>query len=302
MSMVQYGLFPNCSNKCDFCLLKEREYLTKEQILHRINYIINNIPFIDWEDKFSDGISLLGGELYFTTDIDIQQAFLNLIDTIIEKILSKSKNPYCKYSTVTNGIYNPEFLFKVMDKFQNTVGLDKVDLNFSYDLKYRFHSEESRLLCLENIKKFNERYNSKISVQMILTQNLINLYNNKEFEFNDFISNTINNNRFFLLYPHKIRTGKVLNDFFFKRNDFLNFIIEINNRYPEMADNFFSSVINSSKFKYSGYLDRDTEDIHQQPVLEKEKATTLSECGHSILYQCYSDSDKCMLCDILEVY
>jgi pyruvate-formate lyase-activating enzyme len=89
---------------------------------------------------------------------------LLLIDDIIEKVLKVSPNPECKFSSVTNGIYDPIFLFKVIDKIVDAVGLTKVDLNFSYDLKYRYKSEEDRLRVLKNIKLFHERYNYLVGV------------------------------------------------------------------------------------------------------------------------------------------
>jgi len=52
---------------------------------------------------------------------------------------------------VTNGLYDPKFLYRVIDKIKDAVGIGMVDLNFSYDLKHRFDSEEKRLLCLKNI-------------------------------------------------------------------------------------------------------------------------------------------------------
>ena len=50
---------------------------------------------------------MLGGELYYISDVEIQKKFLELIDAIISKILKVSANPDCKYSTVTNGLYDP---------------------------------------------------------------------------------------------------------------------------------------------------------------------------------------------------
>lgn len=301
MSMVQFGMWSNCTNRCDFCLLKERDYISKEEQLHRIEYIIENINYIDWNGKFRNGISLLGGELYGIVDPDVQNKFLELIDTIIEKIIKKVNWEYCFYSTVTNGIYNPEFLFRVIDKFKDQGLLNHVDINFSYDLKYRFHSEESRKLCLENIKKYNDRYGKKVSVQMILTQHVINEYNAGRLEFNDFVKNVLNDNQLNLLYPHTVRTGKVLDDFFFNRKDFIKFILSIREKYPGMCNNFIQSVINSSKFKYAGYYDRKSNDVSQQPVLEDDKVVFNNDCGHSVLYQCYDDCDRCMLCDIEEL-
>ena len=80
------------------------------------------------------------------------------------------------------------------------------------------------------------------------------------------------------------------------------------NWYSIELENFIRSVINSSQFKYTGLWDRsDIEDwkstdidrIEQPPTLERKQI--LTECGHSQLYRCYADSDKCMLCDLLTV-
>ena len=98
-NMVQYTVLPNCTGDCDFCLRDERFFLTKGQILDNIELIKKNIPLIDWKDQFQYGISLLGGEIYYSRDIDYQEAFLDLIDVIIEKILKVSPNPNCKYSS-----------------------------------------------------------------------------------------------------------------------------------------------------------------------------------------------------------
>ena len=60
--------------------------------------------------------------------------------------------------------------------------------------------------------------------------------------------------------------------------------------------NVYLSTNASGIYKYTGRRDK-TSNISQQPVLSDGKEE-LSECGHSILYKCYSDSDKCMLCDV----
>ena len=174
--MCQFGVWPNCCNNCDFCLREARIPYSKERQIKTLEFINENINHIDWKYKYSYGISLLGGELYHIKDIDIQRSFLKLIDNIIDKILTVSKNPMCKYSTVTNGIYEPSFLYTVIDKIKNSVGMDKIDLNFSYDLKYRYKSEDDRKLVLKNINEFHERYDYAVGVQMILTQNLINMW------------------------------------------------------------------------------------------------------------------------------
>lgn len=296
-NMVQYGVWSNCCNACEFCLREDRIPYSRDKMLKQLDGIKRNINYVDWENKFSYGISLLGGELYYITDPELQDSFLELIDIIIEKVLKVSKNRDVKYSTVTNGLYDPTFLFKVIDKIRDAVGMDYVDVNFSYDLKYRYKSESDRLLCLDNIHKFRDRYDYRVGVQMILTQYVIDMVNNGELNLNELLETDLKGCFLSFLYPHKIRTGKVLTDFNFKRRDFLKFIVKLRETNPDIFKSFFDSTHNSATFKYTGYLSK-KDDYDEQPVLSDGKEIVNPICGHSILYQCYADSDKCMLCDL----
>ena len=42
-------------------------------------------------------------------------------------------------------------------------------------------------------------------------------------------------------------------------------------------------------------------ETNQPPILSDGKEV-LMDCGHSILYKCYADSDKCCLCDIQNIF
>lgn len=296
MSVVQYGIWPNCCNNCKFCLRLNRDILTKEQMITMVHGIRENIKHIDWEGKFSHGISLLGGEMYFIKDADLQNEVMKLIDDIIDHVLLVSKNPKCKYSTVTNGIYEPSFLFRVIDRIVERVGIDKVDVNFSYDIKYRFKDEHDRLLCLDNIHKFRDRYDYRVGVQMILTQYFIDAVKNGTFDMKEFINNTIKGCNLSFLYPHPIHTGYTLPDFNFKRKDLLDFVSYLSRNFTEAYLSFIASTHNSGIFKYTGWRWKN-QDLTQQPVLSDGKEV-LGECGHSTLYRCYSDSDKCLECDL----
>lgn len=301
-NMVQYTVLPNCTGNCDFCLRDERFFLTKGQILDNIELIRKNISLIDWKDQFQYGISLLGGEIYYMRDQDYQEAFLDLIDTIIEKVLKVSDNPECKYSSVTNGMYNPEFLFKVVDRIVEKVGIQKVDLNFSFDLKYRFKTKEQQQQVLDNINAFHNRYNYKVGVQMILTQYLIDMWKKGQFKTTEFIEKYIPSNMLCYLYPHPIRTGKELPDFFFKRKDFLDFILALKIEAPEIYRGFLQSTRNSAIFKYTGLIHKNTlHDYKEMPILSDGKEIINEKCGHSILYKCYSDCDRCMMCDLRQL-
>lgn len=300
-NMIQYSVWSNCCNACKFCLRADRIPFSKAKRLKILDMIKQNIGYMDFKDKFSNGISLLGGELYYIKDKDLQKSFLELIDVIIEKVLKVSPNKYCKYSTVTNGLYDPTFLYQVVDKIKDAVGLDKVDINFSYDLKYRFKTEKDRLLCLKNINDFHKRYDYRVGVQMIITQYLIDLWKDGKFDVNDFIEKNIPGNILTFLYPHPIKTGLKLPDFNFKRRDFLQFMRYLKNECYEIYFGFLQSTKNSCSFKYTGLKDRDEDDVKALPELSDGKEIINSKCGHSILYQCYTDSDKCMLCDLINL-
>ena len=242
---------------------------------------------------------MLGGELYFITDPELQEAFMELIDIIIEYVLKVSPNPHCKYSTVTNGIYNPAFLYRVIDRIVSEVGIEKVDVNFSYDLKYRFRKKSDAELVLKNINEFHNRYKYDVGVQMIMTQYVIDLWKKGEFDVNTFVEKNIPGNHLAFLYPHPIHTGYKLRDFNFKRKDFLEYIRYLQETNPMIYFSFLHSVKNSATFKATMLQDPDADPKTDHPHLTNGKEVPNPKCNHSVLYQCYADSDKCMLCDLL---
>lgn len=296
---VQYGVFPNCTGECDFCLRLDRRVLSLEKIILHVRNIRDNLDYIDWSGKFSHGISLLGGEIYGYRHPLYEEEFMLLIKDIINKVLKVSDNPRCRYSTVTNGIYKPDFLYRVCDEISKDCGTRVLDVNFSYDLKYRYKSEEKRLQAISNICGFRDRYNYRVGVQMILTQYVINSINSGQFSIGHFLKNIIPGCSLVFLYPHPINTGKILPDFFFKRRDFLNFMLYLEKNFPDIYGDTISSAYYSGTYKYGG-LHNKYGNNDQLPVLSDGKEI-LMECGHSKLYQCYSDSSKCMLCDLLEM-
>lgn len=296
---VQYGIMPNCTGDCDFCLRLDRKFRPLEVIIARIREIRDNLDVINWKGKFSHGVSLLGGEIYGYKNPIYEEEFMLLIHDIINKVLKVSPNPRCRYSTVTNGMYEPSFLYRVCDTIIDACGTKVLDVNFSYDLKYRYKTEEMRKLALSNIHGFRDRYNYRVGVQMILTQHVIDSVFNGQWDIQKFLDNTIPGCSFVFLYPHPINTGRVLPDFNFKRKDLLRFLLYLESEFPEVYGNTVSSTFHSGTYKYGG-LHNPYGPATQTPVLSDGKEV-ITSCGHSELYRCYSDSDKCLLCDIMEL-
>ena len=85
-NMVQYSVWSNCCNNCDFCLRRERIPYSREKQLLSLRSIRKNLDYVDWQNKFSDGISLLGGELYYIEDKELRYKF-SLCKYIMENTL-----------------------------------------------------------------------------------------------------------------------------------------------------------------------------------------------------------------------
>ena len=298
--MVQYCVWPNCTNRCDFCLLKQRPYFSKKEQIESLQAIRHNIKQIDWQQQFVYGISLLGGELFYVKDEDIVRELMSLVDDIIDVVI-KPCYETARFSFVSNALYEPTLLYRVVDRVVEQVGLDKIDANFSYDLKYRYQNVKAQKQVEQNINEFCERYNYCAGVQMIATQYLISMWMQGQFDPRTFIRDMFPKANLCLLYPHPVATGKVLDDFAFKRADFITFVKWLGENHRDVYINFTNSIKNSSTFKYTGlniqHTDRN-EYINQPPMLSDGKELLRDDCHHSMLYTCYTDSSRCMMCDI----
>lgn len=303
-SMVQYSVWPNCQNNCKFCLRAYREIEDKTFMIERLKELEHNIGVVDWEKEYSRGISLLGGEIFFVEDEDVKEELYRFVNRIIDLVLLKSQE--ARLSFVTNGIYDPNnSLFKFLDIIKERVGISRADINVSYDIKYRFSSEEKRQMCIRTINAIHERYDYCVGVQTILTQYFINAVFDKTFSISDFESNVIPGNQLTFLYPHPINPVLItkdnpMTDFQFDRKSFFKFMTYLKNNFPRKYDNFYLSVENSGVLKKTGAIDPLIGLEDAQPVLSDGKQIINEKCGHTVLYKCYTDSDKCMLCDLHE--
>lgn len=320
MAMVQYGITDQCNGSCDFCLIKGNPVFGQKQINREIDRTIENIKYLDslgkWNTDYKDGISVIGGELYYITDQEYKEKFMQMIDVICDVVINKSNNKdKVRFSTVTNGNYDPNnLLFPVIDRIAEKCSIKNVDVNFSYDLDWRFKTEEQRKRVENTINSFHNRYNYKAGIQMILTQKLIDRILNEGWRPKTFIDKVLPGNQLALLYPHPINRGnnftgdKNLEGFNFKRDDFIKTMLILKEESPVEFEAFYMSTRNSAVFKTTGLYDKgdsvtDEQAETQMPRYADGKEIINYNCPvkHSILYKCYIDSDKCMLCDLEEL-
>lgn len=308
---AQVGLFNNCNGSCDFCLIKNVNFLTMDEIYAEIERCKENIKYIstqpdNWTNAYRDGISILGGEVFYLQDEKYKKLFLELIDVAIDEVLLKSGNPKVKFSSVSNGNYDPNWLlFPTIDRVVERAGLEHVDMSFSYDLMYRFKSAEHEKRVRDTINAFHDRYNYEVGIQMILTQHVIDLMLNEGWRPSKFIDEYFPGNHLAFLYPHPIERGNHhtgamnLPGFNFKRKDFLKAMHILKTEEPFVYQAFDASTHNSAVFKPTMLFAKGEKgDEKQMPILCGGKEIINPNCFHSTLYQCYIDSDRCMLCDL----
>ena len=72
-------------------------------------------------------------------------------------------------------------------------------------------------------------------------------------------------------------------------------------QYNEAYYSILQSTKNLCIFKLNGVKDRARQDYLAIPKLSDGKKILNQKCKDSILYQCYSDSNKYMLCDFTQL-
>lgn len=85
---------------------------------------------------------------------------------------------------------------------------------------------------------------------------MIDAVKSGEFDIRSFVEKNIPGNIITFLYPHPVATGFELDDFNFRRSDFLHFLNYLRSYDYEMFLNFIYSTRNSSTFKYTGLRER----------------------------------------------
>ena len=293
MKILQYLLWTNCNNACKFCIRGDKSdaYSKTEDMLASIQKAKSNILSQDWS-SYKGGISIIGGELYYVEDRKLQLALLDLMHTATDVILKK--NDSTCIVLITNLIYNDSFLKEVLHQFEKEGVLNQVHLHTSFDLKYRYKDNADKQLMLSNLEDLSKEFSTlNLTTQTILTQYFIDAVNDGSFNISEFEEKY--NTRFTLLVPLYSNLSSTLSDFFPKRRDFINFLIKLYDENPIT----FRKFIDSARYAFSSKDFIDTQNDREcRPSNSVFVTSDMMKCGHYDIYRVYSDSDKCMLCDI----
>lgn len=230
MKMIQFELWKECHNCCNFCYNANlKDFYSKEKVLlDIISFLDNYNNIINY-----DTVGLIGGELLFNK---LSPKELSLYLSLYQLIISYIKEGKIKQVLITSSLIfnNYSLLDNVLSLFKQHNILDKVLLCTSYDTMGRFHnnSEEMWKNCISYIHLNYPEL--KIHTEIILTQDFINKVLNNTFDINDFkqkyqtsidYKEPNSGERFKLKTKEEI--NEILGLFFPTRSSFLKFLRKV---------------------------------------------------------------------------
>lgn len=245
---IQYELWKECRNGCEFCFNRGQKSLDK---IERLNYIIDklNDPEVDSYNE----IGFIGGEFFDIElrDEKVQRLFFQLFRICADKVQAGKLD---KIYVTTGLIFDIKPYLIPFLEFLRIWGLsDKTLLCTSYDTKYRFHTPEKLKLWEDNMKYIHEHYNEvKLHTEIIITQDFINkvlddTFNITKFkeEFNTAIDYIEPSSGFY--FNDKKQAAEHLIDFFPTKTSFIKFLKKVSANNDIDLTTFLSMELRSNK-------------------------------------------------------
>ena len=290
--LIQIELWLDCFNDCKFCCLGS--YSKKTSNNFKIKMVKRAIQFfekINWEEY--NEFAIIGGELFST---NFNGELKNLFDSFIDKIISQiKKGSIKKFYIMTSLIFSNDYFFEILNKFKKEGIQDYIMINTSFDTKYRFN-DNKKIYFYKNLDIIKQ-YSIPIHIETILSDFFIDSYLNHD----DELYNIFDNYNVDMLRPTIAWKGVKENmplDFFPKRSKFYKLLPLLQKQHP----NIYNRLLKLDVRAESVYVTINNDIIKRDQEKYIESQTHLSlPCGHDSLYQCYSDSDKCMVCDLLSI-
>ena len=310
---IQFELWHNCTNECEFCYLNGCRRLYNEEKKRESIQKVLDILDTDKPNGFN-AMGLIGGELFCGQLFDdtTKEKFLELI-TKIKSFLNedKIKEVWLTSNLLTGGcgglIETLEILMKDLPHYQ------RIMLCTSYDTKGRFHTEEAYQKWYSNLLQIKELFPRLcIHIQTICTQEFVNEWLKDNSKFVDFIDKGFlmdfkppaTNAVDFIYYntghdSYRKNLEKMAKTQSYKyliesRDKFMRFWESVYNTFPDGLQKLrdFNSNKVKSECCYSVPWDEWFENRWEN---DKENAP----CGHCWDGYCYKDyPDKCAKCDV----
>lgn len=219
---IQYQLWQECNNGCKFCSERNQFKIDKKWALNFIIDKLNDPEIYDYEE-----IGIIGGEIFDNQleDKEVKDLFYKLTDKIA------SIKHFKKFYVATNLIYDMDnYLIPYLNYLKKINLIDKTLLCTSYDLKYRFHTEEMEKLWENNMIKLHKIFPELLThIETIITQHFIDAVLSENFDIKKF-SEKFNSRVDYIepssgmFYNTKLDCEKACPGFFPTKNSFIKFL------------------------------------------------------------------------------
>ena len=322
--IIQYEVWKECKNHCKFCFLSTDTIHTPDEV--KLDGIRNAIKQItkDIENKRIDGVGIIGGDFWqgeITTE-EIRIEFFKLIRLCFEYLKNNDISEVWLSATLTIG--DQADLYKTLDLYNEMIPDDEKETKrlwicTSYDTIGRFHIPKMLENWEYNMKNISKLYPKVFkNTSFIITNDLVKKVNSNKFNFKDF-EQEFNTNVYMKTPSHyfedweegKKKFNKIVGDFFLERKPTIAFLQKINETVPDLLNKIMNNDLranvligHSNQGDYDVMI-RDQDDKHRNictlPHDGVEKAT-IQTCGHEKHYKCYTDSDKCFMCDLQRLF
>ena len=305
---IQFELWHECNNLCKMCFLGlENRVTPKETKIKSLKDAIQGA-----KDFNGDIIAVIGGEFFQgqIADPEVHDLFYKFMSIVINKLNNKEIEISWVTATLTDK--TPKDLIEFLNYVkENWNGNGHLMICTSYDLIGRFHTEQKRLNWEENMKlipTIDPRIEKNTT--MILTNALVEAYLKNEISFLDFT--TKYDCGIMIKHPNAgpyktlSEMEAALPGFVPERDKTLKFFKKLKLKEPFVYDTCTFNVNlradecikrNNNGSSYADKRDKIGTNEYTQGYYE----TKTNSCGHSVLYQCYKDSDACMKCDYLNI-
>lgn len=277
---MQYELWKDCTNHCRFCY--NHGQLDKFSKIASLQFFLKKLD--DPEMDNYNEIGFIGGEFFDEQikDPDVKALFYKLFEKCAEKYKAGKLN---RVYLMTALMFKPEkYLLPFLDYLRELDILKITLLCTSYDLKYRFRTEQRKLYWENNMHLLHEKYpEMPLHTEMIMTEFFMQAVLNNEFSITDFH----NKYHTWIDYVHpqrwvsnlsKEECIKILPDFFAKKDTFVKFIKKTGIENNEIDLNTFLSMNVRSDAFYCVYNGKDIAVKNRRDLLESDKQALNAYC------------------------
>lgn len=240
---IQFELWKDCNNHCDFCFNKKQNDINKLKSL----ILVKQKLLSDEVDNFSE-IGFIGGEFFDgqLSDPKVKEKFYDLIKIVADKAKEKKIN---KFYFATSLIYEPEELKEFIEYIKKEE-LDRITLICtSFDVKYRFHTPKALDQWIQNAFLIHQE-NLLLHTEIIVTGFFIDFVLSTNFDLNhfkelyhlsvDFLEPDIG-----FLYNSKEEMMKDIPDMFPTKKQFIDFLVYADKNHMIDFNTFLNTYLRS---------------------------------------------------------